>query len=271
MLFGYPVVVLSAGLLATIEAGSATSVSTEGRPLVDDLRSIAGKRIYFAHQSVGSDLLEGLRELAREAGIPLSIVEGNPSTLPEAAGIVHGLVGENTKPLSKLDAFVEAMRKSTAGRAHIAFFKFCYVDFDGRTDVQGLFERYTAAFEKLRTQHPEVTFLHVTVPLTVTQGGIKGFLKDRFGKGAAGAIENARRHEFNELLRARYRGREPLFDLALAESVREDGQASAFERDGKTYPSLVVEFTDDGGHLNKRGRRHVARALAAALADAGGP
>jgi hypothetical protein len=249
----------------------AAAAAETGRSLAEDLRALGEKRVFFGHQSVGFDLLDGLRDLALEAGIPLRIVEGEFPRALATPGIVHATLGENARPSTKIDAFAAAMGEDGADRATIAFFKFCYVDFDAGTDVPALFDRYASALERLRARHPTVTFVHVTAPLTTVEGGLRGRLRHWFGGGARGEAENVKRHQFNQLLRERYGGREPVFDLALAETTWEDGRSHGFARNGTTYPALVPAYTDDGGHLNERGRRHVARALAAALAGIGTP
>jgi hypothetical protein len=59
-----------------------------------------------------------------------------------------------------------------------------------------------------------------------------------------------RREQFNELMRAEY-GPKELFDLAKFESTYPDGTR---ERGDKSHFALVPDYTDDGGHLNARGR-----------------
>jgi len=44
---------------------------------------------------------------------------------------------------------------------------------------------------------PAVTFVHVTVPLTIVQTGAKAWLKRRLGKAPWGEQENVVRHRFN--------------------------------------------------------------------------
>lgn len=257
-----------AGLLSLLMSAAAIPASARADDAtIDQLRRVASKRIFFGHQSVGHNLLDGIRDLAREARVELDIVEGGPGFAADGPCIVHSQLGQNTQPLTKLEAFDKAMGAAGSAPAKIAFFKFCYVDFTAETDVEALFARYVKTHDALRQRHPDVTFVHVTVPLTVTQGGIKGYVKNLIGRGAWGERENVKRHEFNELMRARYAGKEPIFDLARVESTWEDGRPNGFERDGKFYPSLVRAYTDDGEHLNERGRRHAARALIALLAS----
>ncbi len=245
------------------------STSAVAKPPAEDpassLRALSTRKIFFGHHSVGANILDGIRDLSSDASTPLPIVAGDLEALGEG-GILHAPVGQNEKPLTKLHEFQQLVDGGLGAKVDVAFFKFCYIDFHAETDVQPLFDAYVKTLSELKARHPGVTFVHVTVPLTVTQGGIKGYLKNALGSGAWGERENARRHAYNELLRARYGGKEPLFDLAAVESTAEDGSRQTFERDDKHYPSLVPAFTDDGEHLNPGGRKRVARALLSFLA-----
>ena len=69
-----------------------------------DLMRVADLSIYFGHQSVGRDLLDGVSELASPfPKIPLRIVEVGASLARHTFG--HAYVGENGRPESKLAAF----------------------------------------------------------------------------------------------------------------------------------------------------------------------
>lgn len=232
------------------------------------LAKLAERRVFFGHQSVGGNLLDGLRDLLRDQpGAKLTIVESSDAKALEAPALAHALVGQNEQPESKLTHFRRIMDAGMARSAEIAFFKFCYIDFNAGTDVEALFAKYRQTFEALEAAHPATTFVHVTVPLTTVQRGLKGWLKNKVGKAAWGERENIQRHRFNELLRATYGSKGTLFDLAATESVDLLGNPERFERDGRSFPSLVPGFTDDGEHLNAAGRRHAARKWVAFLAD----
>jgi len=222
------------------------------------LQTLSRQRVFFGHQSVGKNILEGLDDLSHEAGVPLRIEENGSLSAP---GVVHAYLGQNTKPASKIEAFSRALDDGPGRGAEIAFFKFCYVDFSPDTNVQQLFTAYRVALEDVRRKHPRVTLVHVTVPLTVTQTGVKASIKRLLGKAPANELENVRREAYNALLRSAYEGKEPIFDLARVESTAEDGTRSEFERDGTRHPALAPEYTDDGEHLNTQGRRRAARAL----------
>ena len=68
--------------------------------LRSDLNTLQGLRVYFAHQSVGRNILDGLASLAREAGIPLRI--DPPDQHADAPGIAQGIAGRNGHPESKI-------------------------------------------------------------------------------------------------------------------------------------------------------------------------
>ncbi len=229
---------------------SASAAPTEA------LERVATRRILFGHQSVGANLVEGLAALG---AAHLVIKEGRDPGAFVTPAFVHTRVGRNEDPASKVADF-EAALEAIGGRADIALFKFCYVDFSATTDVDALFGTYVAALQRLHAKYPAVTFVHVTAPLTVVQSGPVAWLKRVLGKAPGGARENAVRHHYNELLRTRLAG-EPLFDLAQAEATKADGSLNTVELDGEQVPALVAAWSDDGQHLNGEGRARVARAL----------
>lgn len=229
------------------------------QPLKTQLEMVSSKRVLFAHQSVGMNVLAGLEVLAKEEGVSLAVKELSPGA-PLAPGLTHFFVGENERPEGKLEHFAATLEKTPG--VELALLKLCYVDFSPDTDVAALFAKYQATHDALKAKFPSVEFVHVTAPLTVVQSGFKAFAKRLTGSAPWGARENVKRHQFNELVRKTY-GSARLFDLAAVESNGTD--ACTFERDGKTWPCLRSSWTDDGGHLNSKGQREVARAFVDAL------
>ncbi|MBW2608023.1 MAG: hypothetical protein JRD05_10355 [Deltaproteobacteria bacterium] len=69
------------------------------------------------------------------------------------------------------------------------------------------------------------------------------------------------------MLRKEYDGKEPVFDIAKIESTFPNGTRCSFTKDGKTYYSMVPEYTYDSGHLNETGRKKVAEQLLILLAQ----
>ncbi|MBU1416652.1 MAG: hypothetical protein KJ634_13605 [Gammaproteobacteria bacterium] len=257
-------------LRATIRLAMAFSVlgstvATADTNLKEDLEHIASRRILFGHQSVGANVLEGVQELAKAAGVPLHIVEVSTTAGVTPATFEHFLVAENGKPLKKLESF-ETTMGIDAGIIDVALVKFCFVDFSADTDAKALFAKYRAMIERLKARHPETTFVHVTAPLTDVQSGVKGWVKRLVGRAPYGVLENMRRNEYSELIRSTYSGHEPIFDLARIESSGPDGQTVTTEWEEKHTPILAPQYTDDGGHLNSIGRFRAAREFLSILA-----
>ncbi|WP_164002441.1 hypothetical protein [Pyxidicoccus caerfyrddinensis] len=226
------------------------------------LETLAQRRIFFGHQSVGGNILDGVKQVASAP----RVVEVKDPSQPVAPGtIAHAMVGENMKPESKIADFARLMDAGLAKGADVAFFKFCYIDFNGTTDTRALFEKYRATMEGLKARHPGTTFVHVTVPLTTVQRGAKAWLKELLGKPVWGISENVQRENFNQLLRKTYGGKEPLFDLAALESTAADGTPETYELNGQPWPAMVPAYSDDGGHLNAAGQARMAKEFLAFL------
>ena len=68
------------------------------------------------------------------------------------------------------------------------------------------------------------------------------------------------------MLVATYGGKDPIFDLTKAESTYPDGTRSVITKDGRSFHTLVSEFTNDDGHLNENGRQAAAAELLQTLA-----
>jgi hypothetical protein len=63
-------------------------------------------------------------------------------------------------------------------------------------------------------------------------------------------------------------GNTVVFDPAGIESTKSEGTRSSLELVGKAVYTLLPEYTDDGGPLNEKGQRVVARELLCTLAMA---
>lgn len=243
-------------------------ISSTAQECKEVLKKISRNRIYFGHQSVGLNILDGLQDILKEyPSVKLSIIElENPKQFAEGA-IVHSRIGKNRDPFSKLDAFVRILNGGVGNSVDVVFIKFCYVDFDGATDVQPVFNGYRETVKSLREKFPKLKFIHVTVPLKINKAGIKAKIKKIIGKTDIWEYTgNIKRNQFNEMLIKEYSASEPVFDLAKVESTCPNGKRVCFELGGKTYFSLAPEYTTDGGHLNEPGRRRVAGELIKTLA-----
>jgi hypothetical protein len=233
----------------------------------DHLLATAKGRTYFGHQSVGENLVEGLVELARNEQVTLPVTSTIGPEPFASPGFVHERLGENEKPLTKIEAFERAIERGVGDGADLAFFKLCYVDFSGATDVDVIFERYRETLSRLQIRYPKTKFGHVTTPLTVTQQGIKARTKKLLGRPCWGEAENAVRHRYNDRLRQTYASQQPFFDLARLQATRPDGSLEAFPYEGHTIPRLVGMYSHDGQHLNAVGRSYLAAKLASFVAE----
>lgn len=231
-------------------------------------KSLSAKRIYFGHQSVGDNIIAGIGDIqAHDSRIALKISKLEKAGAIREPGFYHSYVGRNEDPKSKVDDFATKIESGLGDSADIAFFKFCYIDVNASTDVASLFRHYKSSIEKLKNKFPQVTFIHSTMPLVKLQDGPKAWIKKILGKPLSGMEDNLKRDEYNNLLISEYGGKEPLFDLAKAESTFPDGTRAVIAKNGKNFHVLVPGFTYDDGHLNDAGRIAVASALLPFLAQ----
>jgi hypothetical protein len=228
---------------------------------------LASERIFFGHQSVGGNLLEGVQEvLATNASIPLRAVETASAAEMAEPGLYHAAIGTNGEPASKLAAFKEIVTEGI-GEGAIVLLKYCYVDVSLTTDANALFEEYRKGVEELRQRRPDLTVVHVTLPLQSDPGTLRYVAAIVRGLPTYRHL-NAIRQDYNELLRRTYTGKDPIFDLAQLESTRPDGGRALVRHKGKSIPVLDNAWTYDGGHLNETARLQMAKALLATLAMA---
>ncbi len=144
------------------------------------------------------------------------------------------------------------MRGGMGRQVDVALMKFCYVDITTGTDVDALFARNRDTMGALERDFPNVTFIHVTVPLTTVSGG---------------QAENVARERLNALIRGEYAGRH-LFDLAAIESTKPDGTRVSGRYDNQGYFALYDGYASDVGHLNAVGSKIAATAFLDAIAQA---
>ena len=231
---------------------------------------LSDKRIFFGHQSVGYNILDGVGIILKEhPEIHLKIVETSDPTRFDAPIFANAPIGRNGNPGSKCEAFERFLDDGIGKWADIAFFKFCFVDVNRDTDVEKMFEQYRATIRSVKKKYPALTIVHLTVPLVTSDYGLisrlKGIIKGLLGRKSMDA--NVNRYRMNELIRKEYAGKDPVFDLASIESITPTGEPVTFVYDGKGYPSLYPGYTTDGGHLNDIGKRLVGMRLLVFLAD----
>ena len=225
-------------------------------------KKLAQKKIYFGHQSVGYNIIDGIRDIMKEnQQIKLNIVETADESDFKWGVFAHSPIGENENPKTKIEQFEKLMEEGIGNKANLAFFKFCYVDIVSETDINTLFYDYKQTIERLKTKFPQTIFIHVTSPLMIVQSGPKAWIKKIIGRPIGGYDDNIIRNQYNELLNKEYNSKEPIFDIAKIESTLPDGTMLTFKKDEKHYFTVVPEYTYDGRHLNETGRRKVAERL----------
>ncbi len=251
------------------DTNKVTLPSIDGVPR-ESWAKLAEKKIFFGHQSVGYNIVDGVTDILKErAYIKLNIVEARGPAGFDKPILAHAQVGRNTDPVSKIESFREVMDAGVGGKVDIAFFKFCYVDIMRDSDPGKIFDSYSAAIEELKSRYPGTKFLHVTVPIRSVPKGIKKNLKQsvKLLIGKPGVLDdNMMRERYNKFLSDAYGSTEPFFDLALAESVNPDGFRCYAAKGAEKIHVMAPEYTDDGGHLNSRGRKKVAEQLLIILA-----
>lgn len=204
---------------------------------LDKARSL---RVYFGHQSVGNNIIDGLNALAAQKPERYSVaVRAQPdaSWFAGHGGVGHFPVGRNGDAEGKIDDFSRRM-SDLGDHVDVAMMKLCFVDIGGpSSDPERVFAAYRETMERLEKSHPRAKIVWWTEPIN--------------------SRNNGARNRYNELVRryARDQGK-PLFDIADIESHDPRGKEAA---DG-SGPVLYSGYTQDGGHLIMEGRLRAARA-----------
>lgn len=251
------------------EPAAMTTVDHDSVPEVTRAawQRLAQRKVFFGHQSVGQNLVDGVRLLSRESGTNLPVVLSDRPDLIRGPAFIHAPVGMNGDPGSKARAFAEAVSHGLGEEGGVAFYKYCYLDFGPTTDVQRVFAEYRQTVDALAERYPRLTILHVTAPLTTVESFPRSLVKRLLGRVTARQV-NAKRNQYNALLRRAYEDGQ-IFDLARWESTRPDGSRSFVLEGGDTVYVMAAEWTLDGGHLNSRGQRLLATRLLTFLDSVG--
>lgn len=218
-------------------------------------QSIMQKKIIFGHQSVGYNVLTGVKSLATLAGVNIKLIESRTTQFEPS--ITHFTVGRNKDPYSKIKDFEDTLRSGSIQGADIALMKLCYIDINRDTDVFKLAKDYIASLDRLSQEYPKTVFIAVTAPIRTVQSGPKAWLKRLLGRDPTGYADNLSRQNFNKILRDTYAKQGRLFDLANFESKG----AGSHQCQGQPLEVLNPALSDDGGHLNTHGQLYVATSL----------
>jgi hypothetical protein len=263
-------------LILTISCnnGDKMTEQTTQFPKIKDVpesawKKLSQKKIYFGHQSVGFNIMDGITDLMKEnPQIKLNIVETSNQADFKVGIFAHSRVGKNRDCKSKNNELMDFMRKGIGKKADLAFFKYCYVDITARTDIDKTFDEYKKTMTVMKNEYPSATFIHITTPLvSLKPTGLKAWIKKIIGRFDGNVEDNIKRNKFNERMRKEFGKKDHMFDLATIESTYPDGKRCTFNKDGKTHYAMVPTYTNDGGHLNELGRKVVAQQLLIFLAE----
>jgi hypothetical protein len=245
-------------------------------PSIDDVPreywvKLAEKSIFFGHQSVGYNIIDGITDILNEHDyIKLNIIEAREPFAFKQPFFAHSHVGMNTKPFSKIKRFVEIMDSGVGSNVDIAFFKFCYVDIMRDSNPQEVFDGYCNAMDVMKDRYPNTKFLHVTVPIRSVPRGAKRYLKQtvKLLISKPGFFEdNMMRQNYNNLLRNAYSKTGLFFDLAHVEAVNSSGFGCYAQKGTEKVYVMAPEYTKDGGHLNSLGSTKAAEQILIILAE----
>ena len=229
--------------------------------------ALAHKRVYFGHQSVGANILDGVQDLCRtDPTLRLRVVESSDPEAYTAPVLGHSRLGRNHDPRSKIDAFAEILGTKLGAKLDIALFKFCYIDVNEDSDNSTLFGYYRKVMAQVAIACPQPLLVHVTVPITTVPGMLPRLIGGLLRRHNRAAHDNLARAQYNRLLTQAYAGKEPLFDLAAVESTTPAGHVHRFSLHGNECRALVPTYSSDGRHLSGLGRRVVANAFIQYLA-----
>src|SRR5688572_14278197 len=114
-----------------------------------ELEKLLGARIYFGHQSVGANILDGIGALSQQSNSrlrSLRVVTMDDRLQLNDPAIYHSRIGTNRDIPSKLAAFENTLVEHGVGeRVDVALMKLCYVDITATTDVNKVLDGYSAA------------------------------------------------------------------------------------------------------------------------------
>lgn len=220
------------------------------------IERVSNMKIFFGHQSVGGNILDGIKSLDKDGKI--SIISTREAAQITNPAIYHAHIGQNGSPQKKIDDFSALINSGIGDKIDLAIMKFCYIDFNKNTDTQSVFESYSNTISQLQIKYPNVKFVHTTVPLISNNMTAKDWIKKALGRSQKNDSDNIARNKYNKLVRSIYGGKEPILDLAEMESTYPDGKKRLFTAGNEQYEAMVPEYTDDGGHLNAIGKKHIS-------------
>lgn len=260
-----PVTIVLGAVLAALTVGAILALTGKGptvpaavaaeKPSPEEVTSFSHVRVFFGHQSVGSNVISGIQaNFSQAANRDLAVVESR-GEIPLTGGVLaHAHLGTNGDPRSKFEDFEAVLDGQLGDNVDVAALKLCYADVTAGTDVKKVFDEYVAMMARLEAGHPQVRFIYTTVPLSTDQSW-KQVVKSWIGRDdQMGPADNLAREQYNQLVRQHYGETGRLFDIAAIESTMSTAPMVR-TLDGAEYFVLHAGLAADPGHLNEVGSR----------------
>lgn len=246
---------LPAGTVAhaqSIEIGHTNCLAVAGysQALMNEIGQL---KWYFAHASVGGNMIEGLADLHSSSPGFYTLSSASAGASPSGvtpAGVVAEYNRGNPGWQAKVDTFQTCVSNGwRCPQVNLVLNKFCYID--QTADLA----YYLRSMTNLEAAFPETVFVHMTLPLMTSEDN-----------------DNYLRNVFNDGLRSWVRtNSRVLYDIADIEAHDNNGVVCTFVFNSRVCQKMYSAWSSDGGHLNADGRQLVARgfyALSAALLQA---
>ena len=205
---------------------------------------VADLKIYFAHASVGANIMVGFATLHNADPSKYPLAQNAAGESPPAQttnGIIYehdrGNPGWSTK-VKDFEAYVQ--NGWHYPNVDICINKFCWIDQDAKLAT------YRDSMVALEADFPDTKFVYFTMPYS-TGTNTNAVLRAKFNSELRYWIEE----QNNKLL----------FDLADIESHDPGGVQQTFTYQNKDYENMYPEYTFDEGHLNDEGERRAATGL----------
>jgi hypothetical protein len=206
--------------------------------------AVAKLKIFFAHASVGGNILQGMDGLNKGDPTKYPLVQDSVGAQPPASlpsGTIFQYDRGNPAWSQKISLFESYLKNGwNSPNVDIVMNKFCYID------PTADFIAYRNSMVALEAKYPGTIFVYWTMPLTT-----------------AGNSDEALRGQFNQNLRnwISTQSNKVLFDLADIEAYSASGELQDFTYKGVSYQLLDPAISSDGGHLNADGMQRGATAL----------
>jgi len=133
-----------------------------------DLDKARTLKVFFGHQSVGNNIMDGLRDLAKlnpdRYACNIQRIF-NPNWYDHNHGFGEAPIGKNGSCSAKVEDFVKRMNEGLGERVDVAMMKFCFVDFTPKDNPEKDWRLYREGLETVEKAHPKVRVVWWTSPL----------------------------------------------------------------------------------------------------------